>query len=372
MKMNAIMPLSKWGALLFLIGIVLSSGHSEAQVTREQLYRKRFAYNSNSVVDISNKYGNVHLKTWDKDSVAFFASVRVTESTFSKADNKLKEIYFDFSQSGNFIISSTVFQNEKRNAFVSELSKFKENIGINDAAVEIEMEVFVPVRSSVQITNKFGNVHVDDFDGDLKLDLSNGKLKANQLLGYSNLKMSFADANIDYIESGRLEVYYGKLNLTNSPQLRISSKTSDLDITNVDRLVVTSSRDTYRIRSVSSFEAQASFSDFELSELKDRCSANLSFGDIKINRISNTYSMVSVDTKSVNIELNFSGQPSFAFDIVSNRQINLPTDTKMDKVENLKGDDKLVRYLGRSGTARTEHVRLKLKTTGGNIHVYKR
>jgi hypothetical protein len=106
--------------------------------------------------------------------------------------------------------------------------------------------------------------------------------------------------------------------------------------------------------------------------LKDRCTANLSFGDIKINRISNTYSMVSVDAKSVNIELNFNGQSSFAFDIVSNRQINLPNDTKMDKVENLKGDDKLVRYQGRSGTARTEQVRLKLKTSGGNIHVYKR
>lgn len=343
-----------------------------AQIQRDAWYSNRFASNNSTIVDLESKYSNINIQTWEKDSVIVDVHVVVSESTEAKAESRIREVQLDLSQTNNFIVVRTMLQSERRNAIINELSKIKENVGVGNATVEIEMNLIVPSNLALQISNKFGNIYLEDFDGDLKIDLSNGKLKANAINGYGNIRLNFSDAIIDKFESGRIEVFYGDLNLGSSNKLRINSKTSDVTISEVAQLTVNSTRDNFHIRSVGRLETQSSFTDCDISELLGSSKINMSFGDLSIERIASNFADISIESKSANINLNFLKNSNFNFDITTNRQVEMPTDTKMESSKASGSEDKSIQYFGKVGNVGNEEPRLTIKSLSGNIVITKR
>ncbi len=49
--------------------------------------------------------------------------------------------------------------------------------------MEINYMVYVPAHMDVVLNNKFGDIYMDDLDGQVDIELSNGVLKANRLEG---------------------------------------------------------------------------------------------------------------------------------------------------------------------------------------------
>ncbi len=73
---------------LWLI-IVMSSGGTWAQTYADHIVRN-FKISAKSTVEVYNKYGKVHIRTWDKDSVKFEVDLRIQTSNSEKL-NKLKK-----------------------------------------------------------------------------------------------------------------------------------------------------------------------------------------------------------------------------------------------------------------------------------------
>lgn len=355
-----------------IVFMLLTVSPVSAQIQKEARLSKQFAANNSTIVDVVSKYSNINVQTWNKDSVAVDIHVIVTEDTEMKAESKLRTIQFDLSQTSDFIVIKVLFQNERKNLFINELSKLKESVGMSDATVEIEMELFVPSNLALQINNKFGNIHLEDFVGDLKIDLSNGKLKANSIKGYGNMRLNFSDAIVGEFGTGKIEVYYGELKLNHSDKLRISSKTSDITIADVADLTINSTRDNYHILSVGHFETQSSFSDYTISEMLQAGKAIVSFGDISINKIAPNFNELFLELKSSNIDLNFTKGSNFNFDITTNKQASLPGDAKVTSKKSITSDDKAFQYLGKIGNSGNEEPRLVIVSQSGSIIITKK
>lgn len=357
--------------LIMVFTILLNSTSSFGQVTESRQLTKGFKINASSIVDIGNKYGDINIETWEKDSVRVEIFVQVSEKSSEKLRKKMDEISFELTQSGHYVVINTLIGDTK-NILFSEFNKLKENIGISESRVEINMKIMIPDNLELRISNKFGNFYIDNYKGDITLDMSNGKFKANDLFGYVNLKINFGDATINSIDSGTLEVYYGKLNLSSAKKIKITSKTSDITITEVQQLLANSSRDTYRIRMIDDFETQSSWTDFSITEFKNKSDVRMNYGDLSIENVKSGFENIFIDARSSKISLCFDKKTDINFDITTDKDLSLPMNSKIDKKEQLDPNAKLVRYFGRTGDTKIEEPKLILKTSSGQITILKR
>ena len=109
-----------------IAGIIPFSGYSQFNESRE--FTKRFKIVQETRIEISNKYGNVEINTWDKDSVVFKVKINVEEKKLSKLEKTMEGIDFDFTNSPHFLIARTIV-NKTSSALEKELLKFKANPG---------------------------------------------------------------------------------------------------------------------------------------------------------------------------------------------------------------------------------------------------
>nr|HPR32738.1 hypothetical protein [Prolixibacteraceae bacterium] len=261
---------------------------------------------------------------------------------------------------------------ETKNIIFSEFNKLIENIGIAETQVEINMKIRMPANLNLRVNNKFGNVYLDDFQGDVTIDMANGKLKAHDLNGFCNLKINFGDAIINRMDAGTLEIYYGKLNLSNARKLKITSKTSDIVITDIQDLTAHSSRDDYRIRMVRNFETESSWTDFSISEFSNQSDIRMNFGDLSIEKIQQNFELIVIDARSTNINLSFDQNVDMNFDITTNNEVSLPMSSIIDQKEQIDEKENIVRYIGRTGDIKTGEPKVRIRTSSGEVTLIKR
>ncbi|QIA09748.1 hypothetical protein [Draconibacterium halophilum] len=106
------MKRKKWkifaGLLVFLVPLMVN-----AQFTDTKEIRKSYAITPETQIEITNKYGKIDFKNWDKDSVKFQINIRVEEKKLSKLEESIEEIDFDITNSEHYLIMRTVVEKIK-------------------------------------------------------------------------------------------------------------------------------------------------------------------------------------------------------------------------------------------------------------------
>ncbi|MBE0642028.1 MAG: hypothetical protein IH599_08335, partial [Bacteroidales bacterium] len=248
--------------LLLLAPAIVATGQSQ----RSRKLVKSFKSNENTSIQVVNKYGNVHLIPWEKDSVRFEVELNITGSKDTRVDRIFNDIDFEFTGTRYYVIARTVFKNSMNNVWT----------GINDATsalfaggnrAMVNYTVYFPEQAPVRVENKFGNIYTTDHLGKVEFILSNGDLKANELRGETVLDLSFSNANVRSIERGRLELGYGEFQFMEIGDAEIFGKSARISIERAGRLRLDSRRDKLRIGRVGGLSGFTSFSFLTIDQL---------------------------------------------------------------------------------------------------------
>lgn len=341
-----------------------------AQFTDSKEIKKEFKVTPETRIEISNKYGKVELNTWDKDSVIIDIKIKVEEKKLSKLEKSMEEIDFDFTNSQHFLVARTTV-GESRSQLEKELLKFKETILQSDGNVEINYTVWLPKTNILRVENKFGDIFIDDYDGEVEIDLSNGNLKSHDFAGKTNITLNFADATINKINTGRLECNYSDLYIRDAGLLKIISKSSTFEILEVKDMDVDSRRDKFRIRLADLVEADGSFSNFRINELNDRLTLRADYGDLDIEKTAPDFSNIYIESKSTDINLYFNAESNFGFEITHVKsELDLCRETTIDEEKVLDEKENKVQLLGNFGKKMQDNTKLFINATSGEINVF--
>jgi hypothetical protein len=329
------------GILLFLTGTL-----ANAQFTETREFTRRFKIQPETRIDITNKYGRIELNTWKKDSVVIHFRMEINEKKPDKLKKTLDNLDFDISNSQHYLIVKTQVD-KYRSQVESELLKFKETILQTNGSIRIDLAVWLPDNRELRLENKFGDILMGDYLGETQIILSNGKLKTGELPKRSTLNLSFADATINNLHNSRIISNYSDINLRNSGTLRLESKSSTIEIQNADDLSIDSRRDKFRIRQAEKIDASGNFSQFRISELKSRASIRLSFGNLEMEKILATFSNIYIDGRSTDVNLYFSPEAKFNFQITESKtNLRLGSELKVEDKEVLDPKENKVRHTG--------------------------
>ncbi len=332
--------------------LFLYPGGARAQVYSDRKVRN-YRVTDKSVVEIQNKYGKVHVITWDKDSVRFEADLRISTNNYQKMDKLRSSINFEFTATKYYVVAKTTFMN--KSGVVSDLV----DAFIPSNQVVINYMVYVPRYVSLKIDNKFGDVYMDDFNGQLDISLSNGDMKANRLSGAPVVRLSSANGAINSISGGKVLASYSDLDIREATSLNMETKSSRITIDEVDNLTVDSKRDKYEIHQTDNLTIDSYFSNITVDNLNKELRSTARYGDLKVAHVSDRFSFMTMTSEYADIDLVFDRNTSYQLDITHHNDafISLPTNLAKVETKVVNAEEKQMLTYGRVGNVGSDPAR---------------
>ncbi len=314
--------------LLLTVLSLLLPGVAQAQAyTDHQRVERSFELDRESTLELQNKYGSIEINTWEKDSLRIEASIYLSESSKAKLRKLKEDVRIDFSGTRSYIIVKTKIESES-GRIASELRSVGHTLTGENKRMEINYTIHAPAYLDVTLDNKFGDIYIDELDGQTDITLSNGALKANRMDGIAQLKLSFANGMINSLGSSTLQLSYSDLSLGKVNQLDIKSRSSKLSAESIKVLKMDSRRDRLKFKAVEYFYGKSSFTQIHIQDFRREVDIYMNYGKLNIARIESGFSNVFIESSYTDLNLKFNPSQAFSFDILHHERaiLHLPVE----------------------------------------------
>jgi len=287
MKTSVLKP----GAIAGLLALTVSMGMwAQGPYTKE--IKKEFPVNANTSLEIVNKYGNVDIVNRADASLTIEVMVKVNVRDQQRADELLRMIQINISQEGDQISAITDIG--------EDFGKYFRGFNSDNGGLEINYKVAMPKTVPLNLSNKYGNVFIDELVSTSTIDIKYGKLTANKILHDSKepltkIYLSYSNGTVQETRWLELDIKYSKINLTESKALAILSKYSKVFVTNASSIVSESKYDTYEIGKLNNFITTAAYGHFSINSLSGKLQVETKYSDVMVDKISAGFESIKID-----------------------------------------------------------------------------
>ncbi len=276
------MYLKKQELRIYVISVVLTVFFSGVIFSQEKIAKEiqeTYEINSNTSLAIINKYGNIDIRNWNKNSLEVKVQIKTEKLSDNQIDELISLIEIDYGITDNKIWFKTSFDDK----FSNTLNRLQNG----DKNFEVNYIVNMPDNIPVDLSNKYGNIFVDQLSKASNIEVKYGNLKANSLTSTENspltiIKLGYAEANIENSEWLKVEIKYSKLFIEDSRALIVLSKYSKVYVENGSSIVSESKYDTYEIGSIANFVTDGAYSNIKIENLSKKLHSETQYTDIKI------------------------------------------------------------------------------------------
>ncbi len=357
--------------ILLLIAVALAMHPAATGQTyeRSREVEKTFAVMPNSEIQIINKYGNIHVVEWEKDSVKFEVKLMIKGNKQSKIQKSFETIEIDFTSTGYFVIAQTVFASEK-GAFWDEVSDLTNTIFSGSSRTQIDYKVYVPAYCPMKIDNKFGNVYMGNQKARADIAISNGDLKANRFESELRLEIDFGNVNIRTAGDAHIIAGYADVDIRNAAKLDVESKSSNFNLNLVEELKIESRRDNFNIEEVGIIKGALSFSDLKIKYFTKLSILTTNYGSLDFRAVSEDFSKLKIDARYTDLDLNFEGDAAFELGLVHSDKTDVVLPAGYDKVtkELINEKDGIYRTSGKIGSG-TKMPVVEINIESGHVFI---
>jgi hypothetical protein len=290
--------------MFFLISLFLiSSTISADEVTKE--FHKEYTAGTKTL-EISNKYGDVVIQSWDKDQMVIDVKITVDMSNKERAQSFLDKIDVQFSEGTNVISAKTVIEDNFNFSGWGDSKRFR-----------IDYNIKMPVGTDLTLSNKYGNTDIDELHGLMDLDIKYGNITAGKLTRgnikpLSQLNLAYGKGTID--ETGWLnltERYVGSMEIAKSQAILLDSKYSKIMLGETSSMVGESKYDNIKIETIKNLVLQNGYTEVNIGELTKKLNYSGSYGSFSIDRIPAGFESLDVETHYMGVKLGIEESASY-------------------------------------------------------------
>ena len=351
--------------LLFLFTFAISiPAFLSAQVYSEKREQgKSFKLKSGTTVNIYNKYGNVNIMPWEKDSVRIEVSMSAQSKQAAKVVKILSTIDCEMISTSTTISARTVFYDNSA-TFWKDVVSYAGQVINTSNNLQINYTVYLPETVPLKIENKFGNIYMDSHRANVEINLSNGDIQARDFTKMLKMKLEFGSASLQDIDNAQLTINYSDVTCSKIKSLNINSRSSTIEIEEASTLELTSSRDKLVVKSCNSLNGDASFSRIRVNELEDLCSMNTKYGELKLNSISRSFRTIHVKSEYTDVFLGINYGAGFSTELLYDSKTNLNISPQINnqlKKQTLNTKTGSMQATGDVGKAANSHISVSAK-----------
>lgn len=296
---------------MLVLPIVMVADVSPTEKFTKQLKRD-FGTTANGELQITNKYGLVEIKTWEKNRVKIDVLITVNAQNEEHAQSVFDRINIIFKNTASFVMAETIINSQKNKSWWS-------GFGDNKDEFSIDYRIYMPPTNALNLSNKYGDVIAQEIKGNSQIVL---KYCDYDFAGLNNssIELAYSDGAIASVNNADLTIKYSEVQMETANELKVQSKYSTLKADKVNYLDCQTSYDTYIIGVVDNFRNVGKFDDIKINtanivhmssgytdlwvdQLNEYLDINTSYGDVEINQLSESFSEVLLIGKYTDFEI---------------------------------------------------------------------
>ena len=289
---------------IFLISLSI---FSQERVTKK-IENTVFMTTSNSL-NLEHKYGDVIVNGWNKDSLSILVEVEVNDKNEDQASELLNRIEFELKTIGDVINVSTKISDKNSSVFTKYFNKANP-IDSHKGNVKINYVIYLPKNAAIEISNKFGDVVLNDWQGILNVNLEHGDLWIEKGIDKASLMMKFGKLKAKTINYANIELKNASVTIDFAENLKMNSSGSNIDINSVKTLELDSSKDETQIKKVDNLRGKIAFSEIVLDTVSEAIDLELKVTDFKVSKITLPEAYIYIKQSASDIDI---GINEFAF-----------------------------------------------------------
>lgn len=300
----------KWPkyTLILILGLFVQSAlankNPEVYEERETISRS-FPASQESYLEVENKYGDIEIITWDKDSIQIDVEL-IFESEDNSDFERMRELFeINFEHNANFTLAQTAWQDEA-SFFRKGVIAINNTLG-GKRKLQINYKIHAPNYLEIELENKFGNIFMGDFDGELEVKLSYGDFRARKLTNSKNIEVSYGKVKIKNVSQGRLDFSSVKsADIEKLEDVILKSSSSEIEVEEAYKVNLNSKHDEIVFEKIEELSGDMTLTDLEIDVITKRIGLNSKYGSVRIKEIDASSEKINLEGNRTDFRIGFS------------------------------------------------------------------
>jgi len=293
--------------LLMLPAISFATDIEKGKYEKSKSIKKEYAVNSDALLRIDNRYGNVDVTSWDKNQVVIEVKITVSGNNEDKVIERLRMIDVRFNGSNSEVSAKTVINKSSNNW--SWWGK-KSNVHY-----QIDYKIKVPITNSARLNNDYGNIYLNELKGDASINCDYGKIEIGDLYSTNN------NINIDYCSSstistmngGSIDADYSKFTVEDAGIIRLNADYTTSVFEKLKDLNYNCDYGSLKANSARSIVGNGDYLTTRLGKISKKVSITSDYGSLRIEDLKEGFESVTVSGDYCGIKI---GTPDAPFNFV--------------------------------------------------------
>ncbi|WP_158837860.1 hypothetical protein [Polaribacter sp. L3A8] len=347
--------------IFLLLPLLANASIDKKKYEKNKVVKKVFAVNADAKVALNNKYGNLNITTWDKNSVEIEVTITIQGDDLDDVEDTFSTINIAFNSSASLVEAKTIISNKK-----SSWSWFGKSKSIN---YKINYVVKMPRSNSVDLNNDYGNIYLDNLEGKAVINCDYGKVAIGNLFADDNdINLDYSPSStIHFIKSGNVNIDYSKLNIEASKQIKINSDYSSTKLEKAGSVNFNCDYGSISIEEADNINGNSDYVSMRFGTVNKNLTIETDYGSLTVKNLAKGFENVDINGEYAGIRINVDLDAVFDF-IIDLEYAGFSRDD--DKIELFKSISKSTKkyYEGKFGKGNT-HSKLKITSQYGGVSI---
>ena len=347
--------------LLLLIPLLATASVGENKYEKNRIIKKIFSVNPDAKLSLNNRYGNLNITTWNKNSVEIEVTITVKGDDLEDVEDRLSTINVVFNASDSFVDAETVFGSKKRN-----WSWWKKSKNMN---YKINYVVKMPKSNAVNLNNDYGNIYLSDLDGKADINCDYGKIFVGDLLAKDNrINLDYCSTStINYMKSGDVNIDYSKLNIDASEKLRVNADYSTLKLQKTESVDFNCDYGSISIDEANNIKGNADYLSMRFGTIKKNLFIKTDYGSLRVKNLAKGFESVDIDGQYAGIRIGVDPNSVFEFELDLQYAGFSRNDDKIEFFKSISKSSKKY-YQGKFGKGNSSS-KIKIRSQYGGVSI---
>ena len=294
--------------LLIIPAIAFATEKGKGKYEKSKSIKKEYTVNSNALLKINNRYGNVDVTSWDKNEVVIEVKITVSGNDEDKLIKRLSMINVDFEASRNEVSAKTVIEKKSSNWNWNWGKK-------SNVHYQINYTVKVPITNSVKLNNDYGNIYLNELKGNASINCDYGKIVIGELHSTNN------NINIDYCGSstiakmngGSINADYSKFTVEEAGDINLNADYTTSVFERMKNLKYNCDYGSLKANNAVSIVGDGDYLTTRLGSISKKVAITADYGSIRIEDLKEGFDSVTINGDYCGVKI---GTPDAPFSFV--------------------------------------------------------
>ena len=347
--------------LFLLIPLLTSAINIGEKEEKSKTIKKEYTVNSDAKVSIDNRYGDLNITTWDKNTVEIEVTITVKGDDLDSIEERLESIDVEFEANSNFVSAKTIFEKEQKG-----WSFWKKN---NNVSYKINYIVKMPKTNDVDLDNDYGSIYLGDLSGTADINCDYGKITVSELsANNNNINLDYCSTStIDFMKSGNVNIDYSKITVDESETIKVNADYSTVKLGKTKVVDFNLDYGSISIDEAVDVNGNSDYASMRFGTIFKNLEIETDYGAISVKRLAKGFENVSIDSEYAGIKIGVDEDAVFDFVLDLQYAGFKYDDDKMEFYKKISKSSKKY-YEGKFGKGSTDS-NIKIRSQYGGVSI---